>query len=406
MVVPLLDSCDRRRVVYLVESPFSQRDSERFGVNELISRGFLPEVWNVGPVYLPGAQRQYVKRATDLACWDITSLEDLGTRVKSLDSDDVVISLVGSQPGQVRKYRRMHQILSQGACQRGVLAAAPVIAVESKTHFSSIQGRLKKSVYTRVGKNNNVIARSMLAVYRQLLRVSCMDFAWVATDASSIDPTLMNHRTQTVLIHSLDYDLVLKEGQTPDREIGPPLLIDDMGPDHPDFISLDEAEVGNLDTQEYFRRLRLVLDSLEQHLGTSIEIAAHPRAQPGSAESRYGGRKVYYGETAKRIRSSSLMILTGASTAVGMAVAWSKPVVMIRADGIHAYERARNEALVHLLDLPVWQLDRFVPREDWKQVPRARYRAYMERFVKQAGTQEKPFWTVVANSLSSAVSHN
>lgn len=401
MVVTLLVSLGERRVVYLVESPFSQRDSDRFGVKTLRARGFTPEAWNVGPIYLPNAQRQFAPPATDIACLDVTDLDELRARVRLLSSDDAVISMIGAHPGQVRKYRRVHQVLAQSASRYGVLAAGPVIDAGPITHSSPRQRRIRDGLFKTIRRNNR-LAQNVLAVYRYLLRLRCLDFAWVATSVNLIDPVLMNRRTRTTFIHSLDYDLVLRESLSTPLSLGPPLLIDDMGPSHPDFTSLEDAEAGDLDTDEYFRRLCLVLGALEDHLGTSIEVAAHPRAEPGSAEVKYAGRRVYYGETAKRIRRSSLVILTGASTAVGMAVAWSKPIIMIRADGIHAYERARNDALVSALDLPVWQFGGFLRRDNWSQTSRDLYEAYMERFVKRRGTPEMPFWTVVADSLSRA----
>ena len=388
-----------RRVVFIVESPFSQRDRERFGISHFEARGFIPEVWNVGPLTLPGAQNQVTTRATRLKVRNIFDWAELRLLIESLDDGDSVISVVGVQRGQMKRCRGVHRALRRGSFCYATFLATPTILWDGGVKLPPLK-RIKHYIFSW-SLSSSKLPRKLLALRRSICRLRCLDYAWVATDVEDLDPIWIDGNTKIVFIHSLDYDFVIEAGVASDFGEGPPILVDDMGPDHPDFVALEETRVGPLNSREYFRRLCLALDALEQRVGEEIEIAAHPRAGPGSLESKYGNRRVHYGDTFAQIQRASLVLLTGASTATGMAVALNKPLIMVWAEGIHVSERTRNDELVSRLTLPVWKSNQFQGRQDWESIDKYRYALHMESFVKRQGTVDLPFWTVVAKCLQS-----
>ena len=42
-----------RKVIYFIESPFCQRDYERFGIDIMKDDGFCVEIWDLTPIISP-----------------------------------------------------------------------------------------------------------------------------------------------------------------------------------------------------------------------------------------------------------------------------------------------------------------------------------------------------------------
>ena len=124
-----------------------------------------------------------------------------------------------------------------------------------------------------------------------------------------------------------------------------------------------------------------------------------PRARPGTLEEKYQMRTVHYGETAQRIAEAKLILITGATTAVGMAVALKKPIVMIKADGRDISEQVRDEALVDILKLHVWDQDLDTSARSFFNIDAERYDRFVEKFVKTRGSTKALFWQAVLDSL-------
>jgi hypothetical protein len=205
----------------------------------------------------------------------------------------------------------------------------------------------------------------------------------------------MSAKTTTKFIHSLDYDLVLTFRESLETSNVGPVLIDSMGPLHPDYVSLQESTDG-LSEIEYFQELRSFLDAFERVTKSRVQIAAHPRAMRGLLEERYGGRTIHYGETIRLVALADAVVLTLASTAVGAAVAFAKPIIGVELASVDVPNQARMKALASLLGFPIYTAD-----FDFQSAPdltfdRSAYAHYMTSYVKRPGTAEIQFWEAVA----------
>ena len=388
----------RRSVVFISDFPFSPRDEVRFGLSTFVSRGYTPIVVNVAQIYPPTGAGWQGGVLSSFPSQNMRSSKDLRELLQETSSEDLVINLVGLQRGHLRRYRELHQLLSESRGTMGGLDAAPVMPPErpKQTSFSFTSSGVELVRAMRSWLISLSVVRSL---FRFVYGIRPLDFIWVATSADNFSPLLMGKETRVVYIHSLDFDQIRVAQVAQTESTARLILIDDLGPDHPDLQRSDGAPRQGLSPGDYFAELRSNLDQIEVLSGCLIEVAAHPRARPGVLEQRYGHRPIHYGETANLIEQSSLILLTGASTAVGMGIALKKPMMMIQIVGIDETRAARRDALVDFLNLETFMVGHTQSGWQWPATDAGAYDNYMAKFVKVPGSREGHFWQVVIDTL-------
>jgi len=386
------------RVILIVESPLSARDAERFGLDVLAKSGLRPEVWEVGPIYLPRAELQWRAPAVGFSVTRFENIGQFDAATANCTHSDTIISFVGTQRGQLRRYRELLRSISSTPATLGTISATPVPHV-GVDHVATSPSARVRSLWSRTLRRPGVVRSASQTFVRRMHGIRTLDIAWVATTDALIEPLLMDRKSRVIKVHSLDYDLVLQHRQHVIQN-GSILVLDTMGPDHPDYVTHGENP-WTMSSDDYFFMMRQLLDEIEASSGLSIAVAAHPRAEPGSLETRYGGRTVHYGRTAEAISRARIVLVTNTSTAVGLAVAMNKPMVMIKNSGRSGADMSRNDRLVSLLNLIEWTTKSASESWVWPIVDVAGYDAYMSDFVKCQGTPDSPFWDVVIASLRS-----
>lgn len=216
----------------------------------------------------------------------------------------------------------------------------------------------------------------------------------LATDETAI----ADSDTPVLWAHTLDYDrfLELHAARGSKRGI---VFLDQFLEGHPDQIRLG---VPFCDPATYSQNLRRAFDAMEQSLGDPVVIAAHPRADYGERDPRFGGREIVRGRTAELVTASKWVIAHD-STAVGYAVLGGTPVTFLTDDGIQrsGVRREAADGLARLLGRRLYNLDRD-PLPTWEgesRIDPAAYRSYRTAFLKRDGSPQKPLWTIVMSYL-------
>jgi len=227
-----------------------------------------------------------------------------------------------------------------------------------------------------------------------------LDFIFVDVTVSSIDPIRIGPETKIKYIHSWDYDKILGSPISAAEDHRTAVLLDHMGFGHPDGL-IFSVDFTGLDEESYFRAVRNALDEFEKVSGLVVEIAAHPRAEPGSLDRKYGSRIVRHLETAEAISDSRAVIVMNATTSVGLAVALQRPMIVIQSKTFQAGVINETDFLAGLLGLPVVNLESSV--RDWciPTIDSKKYESYLQKYVKKPDTPEIPFWEVVADAVQS-----
>lgn len=399
------------RIVYVLESPLSHRDAERYGLRILRDEGFEILVWNVAPIFLPNSEKQWYQPATDFAVTRLVSIAELRSACDILDVGDAVIMMVGVYRGQLHSHMEMLAAVSTTrALLCAVVGAHPpdMGETENNRRHARLVGE-SGSKFGFFSRCRAVTSRTiyahgwMIHAYRRWLALTTevrpLDIVWVGATSVQIHQLLIGPCTQVEYIHVFDYDVFLSLSQLDIEDSKDLVLIDSMGPFHPDFVS-HSIDVSDFSADEYFAELCEILAEIESVSGLSVTIAAHPRAAPGTLESLYGNRDVVYGRTAQCVARARAVILTVASTAVSLAVVMMKPVLLVT---MSSDPTSKNDC--EILS-PLLHLSKFnpgVPSAEWKlpEVNRGAYDNYLANYIKRPSTPELPFWRVVAHTLRS-----
>ncbi len=206
--------------------------------------------------------------------------------------------------------------------------------------------------------------------------------------------------TKIIDAHALDYDLVLaNQSAAPFDSENFAVFVDEGGPLAPDYI---EQNWGfPLKPDEYYSLMNRFFDSLEKRFDCEIQIALHPRTCYEDQQKYYEGRKVIQGKTALLIRDARFVVVHG-STAINFATVYRKPLIFASYDYqkktyfgllIDAWAATLNKSPVDL------HADADVDWEKHLIVDEAAYSKYVETYIKNSGSPDKPCWDIFADYI-------
>ena len=390
------------RVVYVVEAPITDRDVKRFGFANLQEAGFEVSVWQVAPIFLPGAEAVGVCQSTAVPTRRMTSLDDLRAASRDLRASDLLILLCGTLKSQLRPHQSLLAIVGRTPAVLSTIAAAEIPTPRPP----SLLGHLRKKEFrifaarVRDALISIPLATAFIRAYnRSRHQIRSLDFAWVGASGSALEPLLLSRHTKIRPIHAFDYDSVLSLRTPLPHPVGGAVFLDSMGPLHPDYVSLGSTDSRPL-PEAYFGPIQRFLDSYEKKTGSRVRIAAHPRATPGLLESWYGQRPITYGDTVGSIASADLVIIPYNSTAVNLVVSLRKPCVFLGSSSFDLDMRPYVVSLAQMLRAPFLDLEEPFRAEDYQKIDETAYSDFMTRYVKKPGTPEAPFWDVVAKDIA------
>jgi len=401
------------RLILIVESPLTPRDYARFGLATLQASGLAVEVWEVDAIYLPRPLPEAIIRSADCRLRRFTSESALVHAVKGLGADTCVITLAGPYLGQTWTHAPLLDAFACNACTWATFTSGHRPPVGAAIGEQSAAAQVLDRIRVRITVASSALrspARVRLLGRRVRARAAQaslpvgspgqfrpLDLVWAGTSTENIEPRLIGPDTQVRFIHTLDYEELMRTSlEHAPRDI-PALYIDTMGPLHPDFAVSDVPVV--VDPDSWFSTVRTALDDFEQSTGRTVMIAAHPRASSDQVNRWYGGRAITPLTTAAAIARSELLLVTSASTSLGIAAALRTPAIALRTPAIHAS---------HL-----WQLDDYADRlglamhdatdlsAPWPQptLDDERYERFVHEFMKLPDTPAEPFWEVVARDI-------
>ena len=88
------------RVIFLVETPPSVRDVERFGVELLSRAGLSAEFWDLSALLLPKSRKQWIRGANHVVVRTYRERGEVEKDLRNLGSSDLLVILVGTDGSQ------------------------------------------------------------------------------------------------------------------------------------------------------------------------------------------------------------------------------------------------------------------------------------------------------------------
>ena len=382
-------------IAYVVETPFTQRDYERFGVKHLNDQGFRVQVWDCSSFLSNQSEASETAELFDADDWRrFSSLYEFANAVDQAGDQTIFLLLTGYG----LQYRPLYHALTRAASIYGTeqFNALPTIA-RRRYLFTQLR---------KVPRYPNKIARGvfMYLPFRNW-GIRPPNFLLAGGTSSITSAGLIGRETQIIWAHSLDYDIYLREKSTPvlKRPHEYAVFVDQYLPFHPDYAHFGLANP--IAPERYYPKLVALFQSLEHALGIEVVIAAHPRSHYETQPDCFCGRDVIKGQSSTLIRNARIA-LAHHSTSVNFANLYHKPISFI--DMSFDADNGESLSIAQLaaeFGKPPIHVDR-LHAIDWKSeldVDESAYAGYRERYIKKAGSPEKPSWQIFADYVKSLI---
>lgn len=382
-----------KRALFLVEVPFGKRDFDRFGIELLLQNGFQVDIWDLSYILRP--QLSQNQNPADVFSYDRLTVfydkHELYSKLSSLSKKDFVVNLVG------------YNYLSLG-----IYKALSTSNVNYAIFMSNALPSLRKSGFSNfLKKCKNLYPPTPKRIWQPIfLR---LPFQWFGIKPAALilaggakcfmGKYPATRETEILSCHALDYDLYLKESHAPVVECPIAVFLDQYLPFNRDYALSNIKPFISAD--RYYPLLNKFFRLVKNNLGFKVVIAAHPSSHYEENSNYFNGYECIKGKTIQLIKDSQL-VLAHDSTALNFANLFYKPVLFLTSSELDCtFEGA------YIREMSKWFGKKPISMDDnieidWKEelkVNRDVYNHYRQSYIKEEGSEELPFWQIVANRL-------
>jgi len=380
----------KRQVVYLITSPLSKRDYDRFGIQIWLDLGwevkvfdftkFLkPEYWN----FVDGTTLSIGFKGLNIFEDEYSALSS----VRQLKAGTVFIDFISTS--------RSEQKIRTAARNKGVTLKLKLGSMPEKPSDSSI-------LLNRVQKvlKNPVKFFPKVANKIRHFREDAPDYFVVGGNASQLNTSKGN--PLIIKTHNFDYDFFIRDNtHGVEQKDGGIVFLDEDAAHHSDYVHLGVKPY--VTAVNYFQPMSIGLSQIAESLGYNVRIAAHPRSDYDKKSIKYS-HPILKDQTFDLIKKASVVV-AHASTAIQWAVCMLKPIILVTTDEMNkSVEKQSIEAFAFALGKDVVNINRISKNYDWKSqlfVDKKKYQNYVETYIKQPGSPEKPVWKIVIDRMES-----
>ncbi len=387
------------KILFLVGSPFNQRDLKRFGIELFIENGFEVEVWDLAGALRPRLAHNYTPPDTIVweGCASIDNVKTAHSMLADIPAQTFVINLMGYNPDFYGAYKS----LSSSNAKYAVFMAnaVPTVKVGERRnllsrYFAGLRQAIKRGTLRKAVK-----AVSIHRTPTTMLGMKPARLILAGGERCLTRPCPKNHSTEIVWAHNLDYDLFLQESanQLTERPIA--VFLDDVLPFNSDFIRSGIRPP--VEVEEYYPQLNKFFNVVEKKLGLQTVIAAHPRSHYDEWPDYFEGRECIRGKTIELVRQSQLVMAHG-SYALNFANLFHKPAIFITWPSL---DNSFHGQWIRLM--ANWFGKTPISTENtsninWKEelkVSSSNYNQYRTAYIKKDSSPNIPFWQIIADRI-------
>lgn len=379
------------KIIYLIATPFNQRDYKRFGVDVFVNDGFEVYVWDLSPFLYRGfAVPPDPIDFKNLIKFD--SFDDVAASLRKEKKKSFVISLLPYGHNTYKIFR----VMSKSKIKYSIRANAYPAGEKNK----SAKNLINRAARITPRKVMNRIRDLPMRLSGRLFKSESPTFVFFEGAKSSIDKKRINHETQKVWAHSWDYDIYLNEKESGQSVTNTVVFMDSYLSFHPELLFLGVVWAR---ADEYYPLLCKLFDYLEEKLASNVVIAAHPRSHYENQPDFFQGRKVVRGQSSELVKNAKLVILHGSASAYFPAL-YRKPMLFVMTDGLLKTDFARDIRLFAACfgKAPVnISRELNIDLEDELIVDEKKYAKFENDFIKKKGSEELPYWQIVIKKIKS-----
>jgi len=386
----------QKQVVYLITSPLSKRDYDRFGIQRWLDRRWNVKVFDFTKFLKPEFWDHVDGKKLSIAFEGLTIFDDLDSALSSIENLEdgaVFIDLLHTSSGTPQQMR--HAAKKKGVSLKLKLGSLPNMQSDGLIFYNIVQKALKDPV----GFFPKVINKI------KEFREDVPDY-WVIGGTASLQNTSKGNPS-IIKAHNLDYDFIITNN-TPKigQNDGGLVFLDDAVADHSDYVHLGIKPY--VTAENYYPAMNVCLLQIGEALNYVVKIAAHPRSDYDK-KSFKNSFPILKDQTFELIKQASLVVAHG-STALQWAVLMKKPIIILITDEMekNSIVKADINLMASELGKHAINVNKIQENYDWKQhlnVDELKYQNYVETYVKQTGSPEKPVWEIVIDRMEKDLFH-
>jgi len=397
-----------KKIIYLLDNLFCKRDYDRFGIELLEANGFEVLVWDLTPIINPDIYNNIaVPDPIEYKGYNLFSkVSAIRNAILNLGNDCFIIIISDYCP---KLYPVLRSISRKKLPYCFELSGSCVPILSDYVKETSEPAKEKVAllqIIDKVKKINYKLLKKYIfrRIPYKLMRLRPADFIIAGAAKSNIYlyrvPSAKG--TKILNIHYYDYDNYVAEiskGNIIDQATG--VFLDQYVPFHPEnLLSGCSSEIK---VEEYYPYLRKFFDYLEATFKVKIIIAAHPRANYDNCSNYFGGRPVIRDKTCELV-GKAWFVLAHHSFSMNYAVLFNKPILILTTEEM---QKSKHGTYINLMATILGKTPIFIDRPyniDWEKeimVDNKKYNEYKQNHIKMEGTEELPFWHVVANYIKS-----
>jgi hypothetical protein len=387
-----LNLYNQKQVIYLINSPLSERDFNRFGIKNWVNKGWkvnvfdctfflFPKFWK----FINGDKLSYNFEGLKI----FHNINEALAALQSLENKVVYIDFLGFSAAetQIRKVAQRNGVLV-----RMLLGSIP--EAKSEKIIFKIFSLIKNPIF--------IFKKLIFFIQKKLEQIRAKrnipDYLVVGGTKSMLD--VNNKKTLVIKAHNFDYDFFIKEKQNKlNKKEKFLVFLDEDGSYHSDFVRLGIKPFVTAD--KYFPVIDLGLSEIAKSLKLNIKIAAHPRSNYNVKQIKYK-HTIIENKTFELIKDADVVV-AHMSTAIQWAVIMKKPIIfvttneienssygIIYAKNIKRFTTELGKKVVNLNDV-----SKIINWKDYLSIDKEKYKKYIDNYVKFKGSPQKLLWDIV-----------
>jgi len=400
-----------KEICFLLQTPLTKRDYDRFGIEILRSRGFKITILDatkiLQPGYLAGYQPHDCARHENIICFE--NKDELVDYLKK-NKDVLFFDNAGLSKNSLFVYQTFKENNIRFARVCASLIPMPGLNEKSFIYYVKRLLRFYKT-YNNAKKMILNIQKFLIDRLRRFFVSTELVFPKLngphyiiagGRECASLfdEPPAADENTQIIWAHALDYDLYLENRCSLTEADNYCVFLDEYLPYHPDCLTLEDGGP-SVNAEKYYSSLNKYFDQLEYKYGLPVIIAAHPRSQYDRLPDCFKGRRVIRGHSIELVTRSKFVMIH-CSTSISFAVMYRKPLVFITMneiektvyrDLVKSFARQFGKKPINIDKKDSLNLDGEL------SVNEKAYSRYSCNYIKIPGTPEKPFWEIVADKI-------
>ncbi len=391
-----------KEICFLIYTPLTKRDHQRFGFDRLRDRGYVISVIDLTNLLNPriGQETDLSGFSNRLNIVKINKKDEFLKYFKDKTSC-FVIDWIGCSYRTVFIYKLFKQMnISFGVpCTNAV----PIPAVAEWGLAGRIKKIFKKLLLNDLDCGMGIKERIGYLWYLAMpkgLFLQAPRFIFAGGQKYPRKLPWLSKKTKIIPAHSLDYDIFLEDQAAVETKKNYAVFLDEYFPFHPDFLVHGFGGI-DLEPNAYYRGINSFFTWFEKKSGMEVIIAAHPSSQYDLKKGCFPEEKLRKGNTSSLVRGSSCVIAHG-STAIGFAVLYKKPIIILTSNDINKtrYGSFFENYALQFKQRPInVDLPGTFESGCKFEVDEGCYQKYISNYIKSPGSPEKNFWDIVADSI-------